>query len=112
MFDNMKMTDEMVMNVRITGCLDGADCALHCPAGHSRRARSLEHKDPQNETIDWSNDITFRVVLPEEPATKTAQKSIDVHLILPYVLSAFVLITIVAMLATIKTLKRQRINKI
>ncbi|XP_043282098.1 uncharacterized protein [Venturia canescens] len=112
MFDNMKATDEMVMNVRITGCLDGADCALHCPAGHSRRVRSLENKGTQNETIDWSNDITFRVVLPEDPVVKSSPKSIDTHLVLPYILSAIVLITIIALLATIKIFKRQRVNKI
>ena len=110
MFDNMKETDEMVMNVKVMGCLEGADCTINCPAGHSRRVRST-NESVNNHTIDWSNDITFRVILPEDRPV-SSKTSIDSHLVLPYILSALVLVTIIALLATIRVFKRQRVLKI
>ncbi|XP_015173395.1 PREDICTED: uncharacterized protein LOC107064830 [Polistes dominula] len=81
MFENMRENDEMILTVKITGCLEGADCILNCPAGHNRRSkRSIQ---TYNNTIDWENDISFRVNLPKEKTDR--ENFIQYHLIVPYV---------------------------
>ncbi|XP_034934166.1 uncharacterized protein [Chelonus insularis] len=106
MFDNMKETDEMIMNVKVTGCLDGNDCVLNCPGGHSRKSRSLNNSiNLNNQTFDWLDDISFRVTLPKPEIN--LKNSVDNHLIIPYVLSIFILISIIALLCMIKTVYKQ-----
>lgn len=105
MFDNMVESDEMIMNVKVTGCLDGSDCTLNCPAGHVRKARSLEQ---HNQTINWLDDISFRVILPNQ---QKQQRYFNTHMIIPYILSVFILIALIALVCTVKILLKQRNHK-
>ncbi|KAK0093690.1 hypothetical protein PV326_012898 [Microctonus aethiopoides] len=107
MFDNMKETDEMIMNVKVTGCLDGSDCILNCPGGHVRKSRSLNNI--HNQTIDWLDGISFRVIKPIEVEKRNFSKSN--HMIIPYILSAFILLAIIALLYTINILYKQKNRK-
>ncbi|XP_008544247.2 uncharacterized protein LOC103568968, partial [Microplitis demolitor] len=105
MFDHMKETDEMVINVKATGCLDGNDCALNCPAGHSRKTRSLGELQPHNQTINSLDDISFRVILPEN---YNQQYIIDNRLIIAYAFSAFIILIIAILLCMIKVIYKQK----
>ncbi|KAL2724490.1 uncharacterized protein V1478_009003 [Vespula squamosa] len=105
MFENMKENDEIFLTVKVTGCLEGADCILNCPAGHNRRSRSVK---AHNNTIDWENDISFRVNLPKE---KIVREDLRFHLIIPYVFVGCALSIIAALLCTIRILLKQRIAK-
>ncbi|XP_063995571.1 uncharacterized protein LOC135172947 isoform X2 [Diachasmimorpha longicaudata] len=107
MFDNMSETDELIVNVKITGCLEGSDCILNCPASHVRKIRNV--KTSQNNTIDWLNDISFRVVPPEKEYSRQPSKT---HIIIPYILSALILVAIAALLCTIKIMKNQKFERI
>lgn len=107
MFDNMRETDELIMNVKVTGCMDGNDCLLNCPAGHARKTRSLEHS--RNNTRDWLNDISFRVVLPKREDSSFSSQT---HMIIPYVLSCFILAAIGSLICTIKVVQNQRTRRI
>lgn len=104
MFENMKENEEMVLTVKVVGCLEGADCVLNCPAGHNRRSRSVSTR---NSTTDWENDISFSVALPKE---KIAD-SFNFRFIIPYVFIILALVIIMALLCTIRTLLRQRVVK-
>ncbi|XP_024938704.1 uncharacterized protein LOC107265660 [Cephus cinctus] len=105
MFENMKETDEMILTVKVIGCLDGDDCALNCPASHVRRVRST---DNSNDTVNWQDDILFRVIMPNEKINKLDQKNLTI----PYLLSICGLVSVIALLCAIKIWIRPRISKI
>nr|XP_011304913.1 PREDICTED: uncharacterized protein LOC105267625 [Fopius arisanus] len=107
MFDTMRETDELIMNVKITGCLEGGDCILNCPGSHVRKTRSLEPS--QNGTVDWLNDISFRVALPQ---TKNSKFPSQTHMVIPYILSSLILVAIAALICAIKIVKNQRTERI
>lgn len=109
MFDHMKETDEMVMNVKATGCLDGNDCVINCPAGHSRKTRSLAEFKTHNQTINWLDDISFKVILPKN---YKQENSIDDRLIIPYAFSAFIILIIFILLCIIKIIFKQKNPKL
>ncbi|KAK2586798.1 hypothetical protein KPH14_011823 [Odynerus spinipes] len=102
MFENMKEYEEMVLTVKVMGCLEGADCVLDCPAGHKRRSRSVQ---THNNTIDWESDISLRVAFPEE----RIDDPFNFQFVIPYVLVVFALIIIIALLCTVKILLRERV---
>ncbi|XP_047359130.1 uncharacterized protein LOC124952786 isoform X1 [Vespa velutina] len=106
MFENMKENDEIFLTVKVTGCLEGPDCILNCPAGHNRRSRSVK---THNNTIDWENDISFRVNLPKEKIVR--EDLFHFHLVIPYVFVAFALSIIMALLCTIRILLKQKIAR-
>lgn len=67
MFQGMKSGDELVMNVKLSGCLFQKDCQLNCDAHHSSRiARDTTHQ-PSTEIAH----LSFRVVDP------TAEVGVD-----------------------------------
>ena len=106
MFENMKENDEMILSVKVTGCLDGADCILNCPAGHMRRSkRSLDNN--RNETVKWQDDIQFRVVFQEN----IENRPVDLNIVIPYALSAFILVAAGFIIYKVKGLKRQRLSR-
>ncbi|CAD6224748.1 GSCOCG00005533001-RA-CDS [Cotesia congregata] len=109
MFDHMKETDEMVMNVKATGCLDGNDCVINCPAGHSRKTRSLAELKTHNQTINWLDDISFKVILPKNYKQKNI---IDDRLIIPYAFSAFIILIIFILLCIMKSSFKQKNPKL
>nr|XP_050858195.1 uncharacterized protein LOC127067401 isoform X1 [Vespula vulgaris]XP_050858196.1 uncharacterized protein LOC127067401 isoform X1 [Vespula vulgaris]XP_050858197.1 uncharacterized protein LOC127067401 isoform X1 [Vespula vulgaris]XP_050858198.1 uncharacterized protein LOC127067401 isoform X1 [Vespula vulgaris] len=106
MFENMRENDEIFLTVKVTGCLEGADCILNCPAGHNRRSRSVK---THNNTIDWENDISFRVNLPKEKIVR--EDLFRFHLVIPYVFVGCALSITAALLCTIRILLKQRIAK-
>lgn len=106
MFENMRENDEIFLTVKVTGCLEGADCILNCPAGHNRRSRSVK---AHNNTIDWENDISFRVNLPKGRIVR--EDLFHFHLVVPYVFVGCALSIIMALLCTIRILLKQRIAK-
>lgn len=102
MFENMKENDEMIISVKITGCLDGADCILNCPAGHMRSKRNIPNQ--QNQTIKFENDIQFKVILPK---TITDEKyTMDLNLII-YILSALILISTIILIYIVQEFIKQ-----
>lgn len=106
MFENMRENDEIFLTVKVTGCLEGADCILNCPGGHNRRSRSVKAR---NNTIDWENDISFRVNLPKERIVR--EDLFHSRLVVPYVFVGCALSIIMALLCTIRILLKQRIAK-
>lgn len=96
MFENMKENDEMIIIVKVTGCLDGSDCILNCPAGHLRSKRNLQSN--RNQTIKFENDIEFKVILSK---TTNIEHELDLSVII-YLLFAFILISIVILIYIIK----------
>lgn len=108
MFDSMKETDEMVMSIKVTGCLDGNDCILNCPGGHSRKTRSLENS--RNQTVNLLDDISFRVTFPKSRDVGGAAGDINHrHIIIPYtILFAFVVIAVATLLCAVNVLRKQQ----
>ncbi|KAI4499561.1 hypothetical protein M0802_005457 [Mischocyttarus mexicanus] len=109
MFENMKENDEMILTVKVTGCLEGDDCILNCPAGHNRRSKRFVQVYNNNNTIDWENDISFRVNLPKEKIQR--ENLSQFHLVVPYVFVGFTLSIIVALLCTIRMILKRRVVK-
>lgn len=113
MFESMKETDEMVVSVKVIGCLEGEDCRLNCPKDPVRKTRSLQErsfeKDSKSINItDWQSDIAFKV-LRRAPKTESTTNRLDyVKLIVPYSLIIFILIVSVALLCIVKNFLRQR----
>ncbi|XP_046410190.1 uncharacterized protein LOC124174771 [Neodiprion fabricii] len=110
MFENMKETDEMVVSVKVMGCLEGEDCSLNCPKEHTRRARSPTglDTDAKANVTDWQSDIAFKVVKRAPENDSRTYRPDDAQLIVPYVLTVFVLVISVGLLCVVKTLLKQR----
>lgn len=76
MFQGMRSGDELLMSMRITGCLDYHDCHVstnQCFSPNSnhllRRKRDMPAK-PQNQTeVSEISKISFRVIMPEDKQT-------------------------------------------
>ncbi|XP_031782250.1 uncharacterized protein LOC103317629 [Nasonia vitripennis] len=103
MFESMQESDEMVLSVKVIGCLSGEDCALNCPAGHSRKARDLGAQG-RSGTHDWQNDITFRVVA----SLNRAEAASRWQTVGPYAGSVLVLGAIVALACLVEFYTRKR----
>ena len=103
MFENMKESDEMVLSVKVTGCLDGADCILNCPGGHVRRSKRSTQNN-RNQTIKWEDDIEFRILRREE-------NSVDLNLAIPYTVSALILVAAGILIYFAKTFRKQRFSR-
>ncbi|XP_066594841.1 uncharacterized protein [Prorops nasuta] len=101
MFENMRESDEMVLSVKVTGCLDGADCILNCPGGHSRRTRS---SSSHNQTVNWQDDIAFKVIYPKVHS-ENAQST---YLIVLCILFSLTIIAVVTLLWVIKSCLLQK----
>lgn len=105
MFENMQESDEMVLSVKVTGCLSGEDCVLNCPAGHSRKARDVSVAQGRNGTHDWQNDITFRVVASVD---RVEAAGIRWQSAMPYVVSVLALGVIVLLVCVVEFYARKR----
>ncbi|XP_043477761.1 uncharacterized protein LOC122508461 isoform X2 [Leptopilina heterotoma] len=103
MFENMKENDEMIISVKVIGCLDGADCILNCPAGHLRSKRNTPSQ--RNQTIKFENDIEFKVILPT-----TEEHAMDLSIII-YILSALILISIVILIYVVTEFIKQNYHR-
>lgn len=88
MFEGMKESDEIFLTVKATACLEAADCILDCPAGYVRRARSVPDR---NNTVEWQDDITLRVVLPRYELRASRNR----YLVIP--LAAMALIALITL---------------
>ncbi|XP_033212365.1 uncharacterized protein LOC117169964 [Belonocnema kinseyi] len=106
MFENMKESDEMILSVKVTGCLDGADCILNCPEGHVRRSKRNSQNN-RNQTIKWEDDIEFRILRKEEKYSE----SLDFNLAIPYALSALIFIAAGVLIYFCKNFRRQRFSR-
>lgn len=106
MFENMKESDEMILSVKVTGCLDGADCILNCPEGHVRRSKRNSQNN-RNQTIKWEDDIEFRILRKEEEYSQ----SLDFNLAIPYALSALIFIAAGILIYFAKSFRRQRFSR-
>lgn len=103
MFDAMQETDEMILSVKITGCLRGDDCILNCPAGKVRQRRKRQLNNSMiNQTINWQNDVTFKVLITAD------EMIIDPTNYLPYFLLALAMIMLICILCAIQLFARKR----
>lgn len=73
MFQGMHSGDELVLSMRITGCLEPQDCRVNaeqCPlsAGYQRRRKRGTETMPTNNSSEVSeiSKISFKVVMPED----------------------------------------------
>ncbi|XP_048514993.1 uncharacterized protein LOC105687923 [Athalia rosae] len=112
MFENMKETDEMILSIKVTGCLEGQDCGINCPKDHLRRSRSIvDHQEKLKANVtDWRRDFAFKVVRKSAKAeTSASNEGIeDLRNVLPYFLTLFVLVISVCLLCMMKNLLKQR----
>lgn len=109
MFENMKETDEMIISVKVTGCLEGEDCALNCPkdpSTHTRKARSLI--ESKANVTDWQSDIAFKVLRKLHQTESDTRSLDDPQLVIPYVLTIFVLVISMSLLCFVRSLLKQR----
>ncbi|XP_061395380.1 uncharacterized protein LOC133330994 [Musca vetustissima] len=78
MFQGMHSGEELLMTMRITGCLDYHDCHVatdQCFAPNSnqllRRKRDMSEKHANQTEISEISKISFRVIMPEDTQSNT-----------------------------------------
>ncbi|XP_058789206.1 uncharacterized protein LOC131663117 [Phymastichus coffea] len=107
MFDSAQETDEIALTVKITGCLRGEDCVFNCPAAHVRKAQETARGKRQlrasNRTIDWQNDVTFKVAASSGPNRRISAS----QTLLLYFLTALLILSLISLLCIVCVFTRK-----
>lgn len=79
MFQGMRSGEELIMSMRITGCLEHQDCYVNteqCNHPNSsllkRRKRDMTPLTHNNTEISEISKISFKVIMPEEESVSKA----------------------------------------
>lgn len=103
MFQGMKSGDEIIMNVKVIGCMERGDCLIDCERNSNRFKRSLDQ-------LSEISQISFKIEIPkatDELNRFNSNKSISIIA----AIGSFCLICLIALISVY--LKNQRLfNKI
>lgn len=102
MFQGMKSGDEIIMNVKVIGCMERSDCSIDCERKSDRFKRSLD----QSSEI---SQISFRIEIPKTADELNRSFNSNKSISLIAAIGSFCLICLIALISVY--LKNQRVFK-
>lgn len=102
MFQGMRSGDEIIMNVKVIGCMERGDCLIDCERNSERFKRSLDQ-------LSETSQISFKIEIPKGDEVNRLNTNKSISLIAA--IGSFCLICLIALISVY--LKNQRLfNKI
>lgn len=104
MFQGMKSGDEIIMNVKVIGCMERGDCLIDCERNSDRFKRSLDQ-------LSEISQISFRIEIPKVADVEVNRLNSNNSILIIAAIGSFCLICLIALISVY--LKNQRLfNKI
>ncbi|XP_001659563.2 uncharacterized protein LOC110679710 [Aedes aegypti] len=118
MFQGMRSGDEMVMRVRIVGCVDRRECAVeNCATVRSKRDtadNSTEDTSDQDELPSEVSTISFRIMLPSNstidlrPGAESTRSFLTLSVAV--IISVVMLVALIVLITVIKLYRTKQLH--